>query len=205
MFDDTFEKITEFGNRINLPCERINFRDEKLLNFILYSNTNDISVLNHSKFITLLKKHTAKTFDNLIHIFGIIMLSEEYPYILETLYDDLSSIDEIIVYRDDLFNLLCSKLREHGCYDSEIAYVIMNNARKGIYHRSRLDAATRRLLMEIGFSNDFIIFLESTQYMFCKAVGILYLEKELLLMWYRMNYPNEFIRIFQKPQEELKM
>lgn len=192
MFDDSFESIIELENMTNLSHERLNFNDELLLNNLLHIDSEN------SNFYKLLNEHTVTSFDNLIHLFGIAILSDEYPCILESVYGNIESIEHPIVYRDDLFDLICAKLRSCGCYDFEIAYTIMNNARKGIYHRKGLDAVTKKLLGSIGFSHDFFQFLESTQYMFSKAAGILYLEKKLTLLWYKLHNPDEFNRVFGK-------
>lgn len=151
---------------------------------------------DHLCFQSLLKKFEIKSFDHLIHALGIEMMEQEYPCATETMYGNLSSVDEAIVFRDDMFNLIYSKLREHGCYDTEIAYVIMNRARKGAYHRNGVDVTTQRLLMDTGLSRDFINFLETIPYMFNKATGILYLEKEMAKTWFRIFYPNEYISTF---------
>lgn len=192
MFDDSFEKIIELENMINLPHERINLKDKLLLNNVLHIDSEN------SNFYKLLKKHPTTSFDNLIHLFGIAMLSDETPCILESVYGNIDSIEHSIVYRDDLFDLICAKLRSYGCYDFEIAYTIMNNTRKGIYYRKGLDAATKKLLCSIGFSYDFFQFLESTQYLFSKAAGILYLENKLTLLWYKLHNPDEFMCVFGK-------
>lgn len=192
MFDDSFEKIVELENMINIPYERINLKDTLLLNNISHMDSR------YSNFNKLLNKCTTKSFDGLIRLFGIAMLSEEYPCVLESVYSNLDSIEHYIVYRDDLFDLICAKLRSYGCYDFEIAYIIMNNARKGIYYRNGLAEETKKLLGSIGFSQDFFRFLESTQYMFSKAAGIIYFEEKLTLLWYKLNHPDKFIRVFGK-------
>ena len=192
MFDDSFERIIELENIINLPYERINFKEELFLNNLLHMDSEN------SNFYKLLNKYTITSFNGLIHLFGIAMLSDEYPCVLEPMYDNLESIDRAIVYRDDLFDLICEKLRSYGCYDFELAYTIMNNARKGMYHRKGVDAATKKILSSIGFSHDFCLFLESIQYMFSKAAGILFLEKKLTLLWYKLHHPSEFMYVFGK-------
>lgn len=163
MFDDTFEKITRLEQLTNQSCERLDFLD----NTIFDSLTNDLAnKADNLSFQSVAKKFEVKSFDHLIHAVGMSMLEQEYPGSIETMYGNLSSMNDAIVFRDDLFNLICSKLREHGCYDAEIAYTIMNQARKGIYHRKGVDLITKKLLMDIGFSDDFIKFLRSVPYLF---------------------------------------
>lgn len=196
LFDDTFEKITRLEQITNRSCERLDFLDNKT---VFDSLTNDLANrADNLSFQSVAKKFEIKSFDHLIHAVGMGMLEQEYPGSMETMYGNLSSMNDAIVFRDDLFNLICSKLREHGCYDAEIAYTITNQARKGIYHRYGVDLITQKLLMDIGFSDDFIKFLKSVPYLFNEGTGILYLEKKLATTWLRIFYPNEYMITFQE-------
>lgn len=193
LFDDTFEKITRLEQITNQSCERVDFFDETFFDSLidyLASQTDNLI------FQSLIKKFEIKSFDHLIHAVGIDMMDYEYPGAIDAMYGNLSSMNDAIVFRDDMFNLVYSKLREHGCYDTEIAYVIMNRARTGAYHRKGVDMTTQKLLMDIDFSDDFINFLKSIPYMFNKATSILYLKKEMAKTWFRIFYPNEYINTF---------
>ena len=95
------------------------------------------------------------------------------------------SVHEIIVYRDDVYQLARDKLREHNCMDSALAYMIMNDVRTGSFFRNGINDVSRAVLKSIGFSDDTITLLRRTPFLFPKSTGLIYLKRALGMMWYQ--------------------
>ena len=106
------------------------------------------------------------------------------------------SLREIPAYREDLYDMICEKLRQKGIYETGLAYEIMEKARRGYYERSGgVDEDTMSMLLNLGFDMDFIFFLEKINYMFPKAHGVAYLREAITMMFYKIKFNKEYNEI----------
>lgn len=136
-------------------------------------------------------------FSDLLKLYGISFVASACQEKEEFHIKKVSEFGKTMVYRDDVFQYVYSKMTKKGYYDSGLAYMVMDKARKGIYHRNGVDENTRKILLDIGCSEKFITDLEEILYLFPKAQGVLYVKHVFVLMWYKVYYPEIFEMIFQ--------
>ena len=106
------------------------------------------------------------------------------------------SMQDIPAFADDIYEMICQKLREQGIYDVGFAYEVALKTRQGYYARNGLDSAVSQRLLDLGFTNDFCGFISKINYMFPKAQAISFLKDDISVMWYKIYYPEEYSRLF---------
>ena len=92
--------------------------------------------------------------------------------------------------------MICDKLRKKRIYETGLAYEVMEKAISGYYARNGgVDKDTKQALSELGFDMDFIMFIGKINYMFPKAHGVSYLKDAIKLMFYKLNFSDEYDNI----------
>ncbi len=108
------------------------------------------------------------------------------------------SLGEIPAYREELYGMLCDKLHENGIYETGLAYEVMEKARSGCYARNGgIDEDTLLTLSNLGFDMDFIFFIGEINYMFPKAHGVSYLKDAIKMMFYKLNFSDEYDNVME--------
>lgn len=112
-------------------------------------------------------------------------------------------LSNVPVFREDMYDMICEKLRDRGFYEVGLAYEVAQNTRRGVYARKGLDESTRQALLSLGFNTVFCSYIEKVTYMFPKAHAASYLRDAIAMMWYKLHYPDEYSRIFMNRSEEI--
>ena len=112
--------------------------------------------------------------------------------------DGICKIGDIPSHRDDVFMLLCDRLREAGHTDVGIAYNIATKIRLGVYARVGMSAEDRALLEYLDLPEWFVSYVEKIEYMTSKANSVSSLRIALAFMWYKVNYPETFKKNMKK-------
>ena len=112
-------------------------------------------------------------------------------------------LSNVPVFREDMYDMICEKLRDCGIYEVGLAYEVAQNTRRGVYARKGLDESTRQALLSLGFNTEFCSYIEKVTYMFPKAHAASYLRDAIAMMWYKLHYPDEYSRIFMNRSEEI--
>ena len=111
-------------------------------------------------------------------------------------------LSNVPVFREDMYDMICEKLRDRGIYEVGLAYEVAQNTRRGVYARKGLDESTRQALLSLGFNTEFCSYIEKVTYMFPKAHAASYLRDAIAMMRYKLHYPDEYSRIFMNRSEE---
>lgn len=111
-------------------------------------------------------------------------------------------LSNVPVFREDMYDMICEKLRNRGFYEVGFAYEVAQNTRRGVYARKGLDESTRQALLSLGFNTEFCSYIEKVTYMFPKAHAAAYLKDAVAMMWYKLHYSDEYSRIFMNRSEE---
>lgn len=138
-----------------------------------------------------------QSFDDLLKLIGFAHGTNIWDDNGETFFNDgRMSLREIPAYREDVYEMICEKLRKNGIYEDGLAYAVAENARRGYYARhGGVDEETRHSLLNLGFDMDFIFFLEKINYMFPRAHGVAYLREAIYMMFYKLRYQKEYYDI----------
>ena len=103
---------------------------------------------------------------------------------------------DIPAFAEELYDMICDKLRKNGVYETGFAYEVAEKARKGYYAQNDgVDEDTLLTLSALGFDMEFIFFIERIQYMFPKAHGVAYLKEVIKMMFYVLNFSDEYDKI----------
>ena len=131
-----------------------------------------------------------------IAVYGIGLLASALPREEASAFiRGIASLSEAIVYRDDVFRYLDSRLKEHGYYDFGLAYAVMDRARRGAYRGQGMDPHTKAMLRDIGVEEHYISRLEKVPYLFPKSQGIVSVKYALTLLWIKVHHPEDFRRL----------
>lgn len=131
---------------------------------------------------------------DLLRVIGLAHSTEVWWNNAENLfYNHKILFRDIPAFREDLYDMICDKLRKNGIYETGFAYEVTEKARKGYYAKNDgVDEDTLLTLSNLGFDMGFIFFIEKIQYMFPKAHGIAYLKEVIRLMFYKLNFSDEY-------------
>ncbi len=117
-------------------------------------------------------------------------------------YGQQWTLRQIPAFREDVYDMICQKLRERGIRETGFAYEVALKTRQGYYEKNDMEDTTHDMLMELGFDVLFYLFLNNVKYMFPKAHAISYLKDALLLTWYKTCFPEEYRKIFDLKEEK---
>ena len=139
--------------------------------------------------------------EDLLRVVGLAHSDGVWSYNAERLfYDHKILFRDIPAFREELYDMICDKLRKKGIYETGFAYEVAEKARKGYYVKNGgVDEDTLLTLSELGFDMDFIFFIEKIHYMFPKAHGVAYLKEIIRLMFYKLNFSEEYDRVMGNP------
>jgi len=107
-------------------------------------------------------------------------------------------ISRLVAYRDDVFRAVQEKMKPEMGQGTGYAFRIMEDVRQGRYAKTGIPAEVRQQLLALGVQEWLIESLGKIQYLFPKAHGVLHVKHAMILMWYRINYPEAFERIVIK-------
>lgn len=136
---------------------------------------------------------------DLLRVIGLAHSTEVWRNNAENLfYNHKILFRDIPAFREDLYDMICDKLRKNGIYETGFAYEVTEKARNGYYaENDGVDEDTLLTLSNLGFDMDFIFFIEKIQYMFPKAHAIAYLKEAIRLMFYKLNFSDEYYKVIR--------
>lgn len=145
----------------------------------------------------LLSELKATTFSDLIKAQGLAHGTGVWQDNAQLLLQSGAPSDSIIAYRDDVYMYLLKKTRAQGISGNGIAYQVMRDAYRGIIARNGIDETTQRLFSELEVEDRFSESLKKIHYLFPKAHGVAFVKYALIMMWYKLNFPEVFERVMK--------
>jgi len=151
---------------------------------------------------TLIKKTSPVDYNELQKIIGFSCGTAVWNNNAEDLFlENRMTLANIPASREDIYNDIAEKLVSNGFYEDGFAYEVADKARRGYYARKGgVDKETVSGLLSLGFSVDFVFFIEKVQYMFPKHYTVTCLKYAIALMWYKIHYKKEFDMILGEGQ-----
>lgn len=193
IFKDDYEKYIELRRLVKISETEIDFLDEQVQQALFKGDINGIHNLGLYSLPRLFDRFPVKNMGDALKLYGIALcVSVLSEYEADSYINREISLSEVIPYRDDIFLQIYSKMNEHGYLEKGLALRVMDQTRKGFYYRNGVDRHIRKLLSDIGVSEQYISCLEKTPYLFPKVQGIALVRYTLVLLWYRIYYPKEF-------------
>lgn len=196
---DDYEKYIALEKLVNIPTTEIDFWDKKVQQAFYRGDIGENPNLGLHSLPQLFHRFNIKNMEDVLQLYGVALCASVFSENEVNSYiDRQKNLSETITYRDDVFLYICSKMKEQGYLETGLAYKVMDQARKGNYSRIGMDGHVRKLLLDIGVSEQYIACLEETTYLFPKAQGIIQVKHALILLWYKIHYPKEYDHVFSE-------
>ncbi|MBE6711021.1 MAG: helix-turn-helix domain-containing protein [Ruminococcaceae bacterium] len=190
---ETMERYHALEQATGTSFDRVPFLDGDVLPQFTAGNTEGVGAFGFVFLQMLLKKTPPQNHHELIRFLGLVNCSS-------TLFaDERIVLPEFPSSRDDIYNLISTRLLRHGIDDPGFAYRVMENTRKGVYTKQGMDDADRQYLTEIGVTEEMIGWFKTIKFLTNKSISVLDLKYSLILMWYKLRFPEEFGQIYLKP------
>lgn len=170
---------------------------EDMMNVFLSFLNGDVDGIPNvdSDFVkTLINKTSPADYNELLKIIGFEYDDSVWHDNADKLFsENRMTLAEIPAFLEDIYNEIADKLSCNDIYEDGFAYEIAKKTKLGIYALSGVvDNSTVSGLLSLGFSIDFIFFIEKVRYMFPKHQAIVYLKYAIAFMWYKIHYKAEF-------------
>lgn len=193
---DAYERCAALERRVDVARSDIDILDREAVELLLRGETDGIPDFGLYDMKELLARFRPGHLGDAIAVYGIGLLASALPREEASAFiRGIASLSEAIVYRDDVFRYLDSRLKEHGYYDFGLAYAVMDRARRGAYRGQGMDPHTKAMLRDIGVEEHYISRLEKVPYLFPKSQGIVSVKYALTLLWIKVHHPEDFRRL----------
>ena len=145
----------------------------------------------------LWEKIKPQSYGDLLKMIGFAHSTNVWKENGEWNYDEhRMSLREIPAFREDVFHLISGFLSKKGIHDVGLAYEVTEKAWRGQYAKSGyMDEETLMALFRLDIDQDYLFFLENINYMFPKAHGVAYLRDAIRMMFYKINFNEEYNKI----------
>lgn len=189
------EKVTGF------KMKDIGAREAKqMLPHFLEGNIENIPHFDNRFMRGIRNTVNPKSYDDLLKLIGFAYSTNIWKNNAEHLFmKNKMELSQIPAYRDELYQMISSRLYQKGICDTGLAYEITGKAMRGYYAKTGgLDEDVLLALFQLDFDYDFIAFLEKINYMFPKAHGAAYLREAVAMMFYKTKFNKEYNEIVLK-------
>lgn len=198
--DKTLDKYRELENVTGVKWEETNNFSYSCVPLLIESGTiYDIPHFNNDFCKEIIRIIKPKSYGDLLKLIGLASSTNVWKNNTESLYYDHKLLfKEIPAFREELYDMICDKLRKKGIYETGFAYEVTEKTRKGFYFSNGgVDDDTLAVLLELGFDTDFISFIENVLYMFPKANAVNCFKNAMKLIFYKMSFSDEYDTIIK--------
>lgn len=196
--DEELDAWGRLEEETGISFEKVPYTDKKVFDAFLDGDTQGIPEFRTEFTKTIIAEASPATFHDLIKIPGLCHGTGVWKENGQELIKAGRTIGSLIAYRDDVFHCIQEKMTPGNGYGTGYAYHIMENVRRGVYAKKGMPEETRRQLQELGVEEWLIESFGKIQYLFPKAHGTLFVKHAMILMWYKINYPEAFGKIILK-------
>lgn len=195
MINEDLDSFRLLEQETGISSKNVDFACRCVLEAFQNGNTEGIPEFRSDFFKDMVNEVSPTSFNDLIQIAGLSHGTGVWFNNAQVLIKDNKSVSEVISYRDDVFNYIQKKMEVKRVSNTGFAYKIMEDTRRGIYAKGGVSDEMKQQLSSLGIEDWFAESIEKIQYLFPRAYGILYVKDALILMWYKINYPDIFKKI----------
>lgn len=186
----------ELQQYTNIWCCHIDFLKDEVLKQFQLQNTEGIIEFSNGYAKAMLQEIKPQKYSHLLKIAGLAHCLGAWEENGQVLFGQEGiAVDELIAYRDDVYNTIYSQMLQKGCAENGIAYMIAEKIRKGSMTKSEEWRETEQILSRLDLPWWYMDAISKMQYLFPKAHGIAYIRLALVMMWYKVNYPDIYSRL----------
>jgi len=190
---DYMDRYSELERETNTSFDRIRFVSREVLGEFISKNTDGINELNGRFIHRVFDDTKPESFADLLKIMGLTHGTGMYIGNGENLIKAGMPLENVIAYREDIIGYIQKLINGMGMYDTGCAYRIMQESYR--MRQPGISDKMRAYLSEIGCEPWFIESLDKIRFIMPKGGGAVHLREALILMWYKLNYPETFNKI----------
>ena len=191
--------IKELEIVTGVKADLIDYMADTVIYEACYGDQSGIPEISLDYFQMLIKKIQPNSFEDLVQLACLCHDTDAWmPVQMYMLDNDTDPFANLIASREDVYDLCVA----HGI-DKEMATKIMAVVRKGLFRRHK--DLYEDYLIQHDIGERFIKIFTETKYLYTRSQAELYIKNALILMWYKMNYLSDYIRIYfeiEKKEEE---
>lgn len=192
LFSEELAALSLLGRNTPVPLSDVPFTDAEIREALCKNNTQGIPELGTEFIREMITETSPRSFHDLIQLLGLAHGTGTWTDNTRLLIRQGLPVAESIAYRDDIFRCIQNRLTEKGIFDTGLARKIMEDACHHRYAEAGLPAEIKQCFDTLGLEGWFADSLEEIHYAFPKAQGIQALKYALVLMWYKLHYPEEY-------------
>ena len=201
MINEDLDSFRLLEQETGISFKSIDFACQNVLEAFQNGNTDGIPEFQASFFKDMINEASPASFNDLIQISGLSH-TDIWTNDAQMLIKNGKSASEVIAYRDDVFNYIQKRIERKRISNTGYAYKIMEDTRRGVYAKGGISDEMKQQFSSLGIEDWFAESIGKIQYLFPRAHGVLYVKYALILMWYKLNYPEVFVKYFYKINEE---
>ena len=104
--------------------------------------------------------------------------------------EERATLIDIPAFREDIWNDVSLALARNGIRDNGLALQIMEDTRKGWYYHIGMTKEYEKMLRSLGLPEWYPEYLKKVMYLFTKGHCVSLVLLDIILEWYRENYPE---------------
>lgn len=192
----TLDLCRKLQQYTNTTMEHMSLPDDKVLAQFQKLNSDGVAEFSGDYTRNLIKAIQPQKFSHLLKISGLAHSPGVWENnCRELVQQNTIQTDDIIAYRDDVYNTIYSHMLKMGYTETGIANWVAEKIRKGGILQQEDSEETERILTMLELPEWYLGALKKIQYLFPKAHGISYVQLALALMWYKVNYPEVYTEL----------
>lgn len=191
MRDGEMDAWSLLEKETGIPFEEVPFTDRKVFEAFLGGDTRGIPEFRADFVRSIIAEASPASIHDLIQIPG---LCHGTGMDVQALLKAGRPMGSLAAYRDDVFYYIQSKIKPESGSGTGYAYHVMEEVRRGVYAGKGMPEEVRRQLLWLGLEEWLVESFGKIRYLFPKAFGIQHVKHAMILMWYKIYYPEVFGR-----------
>ena len=187
--------IEVLEKKTGISQKSISLRDDRLLRRVLAGEVDTKASAYSERWVSFVQSEKPKTVAELIKIHGLLWGENAYEQNRMKLIANGHVLEELPIYREELFADICKKMRKHGAFGTGLAAHLTTVVRQG--KGEKYYELLQGVLKELDFDAAYIDYLVHTRYMFVKACGIALIRRCMRLLWYSIYAPKTYRDVLQ--------
>ena len=194
----TLDSVTELYKVTGSTYKHADYYNYQVLAEFKNNNTENILEFGSERLKKLIDKCKPVSYGDLLKLNGLSHSTDAFEDNAEILLSKGYELKDILAFREDVFDYIRSKCLNKNISDVGIPLKITEDVRKGIYARKGIPEDIRALLINIECEEWFVESIQKIKYLFPKAHCVAILRQALILMWYKIKFPEAFKEISEK-------
>lgn len=184
-----YELLHQLEQRTNWPPEQVDYLNPEVLRYLCTNELPEWLMASWDRTAKIYRKGEASCFSDLLTAAGLAHGTGPWENNGEELLKNgTASLDQLIVFREDIFNAL----HRHMPPGTGVGLPrkLMNAVTMGRINRNGMDDADECALQSLGIPQWYIDSMKKIRYLFPKAHCVQCERLSLITIWYSIHYPE---------------